>query len=88
MGGFSGFNFSDADSLFERFFRASSFDTKDDEDFFSSFIGRRKNGKKTGFGMGFPSMFDNDDFFGRGFGKAGGFGKKEGGFGNSFGFDE
>lgn len=29
-GGFSGFNFSDADSLFERFFKTSGFDSKDD----------------------------------------------------------
>lgn len=80
MGGFSGFNFADADSLFERFFRNSTFDSKDDEDFFSSFLGRRgKNGKR-GFGFGFSSMFD-DPFFNSGFGGI------ESSFGSKFRFD-
>ncbi len=84
MSGFSGFGFSDADSLFERFFRSSGFDSKDDEDFFGSFLGRRGKNGKGGFGFGFQSMFDNDDFFKSGFGKSsGGFGS----FGTSFGFD-
>lgn len=77
----SSFNFSDADSLFERFFKNTGFDSREDEDFFSSFLGRRhKTGSRGGFGtgmgmgMGFKSMFDNDDFFGKGFGKMGSFG--------------
>lgn len=81
MGGFYDFNFADADSLFERFFRSATFDNQDDEDFFSSFLGRRgKNGKKGGFG--FSSMFD-EPFFSSGFGNMGGMG-----FGSKFGFDD
>ena len=75
MGGFSSFNFNDADSLFKHFFASSGFDNEEDEDFFGSFFGKKK-GKKTGFG--FPSMFD-DDFFGGGFGNMG----NMGGFGGT-----
>lgn len=88
MSGFSGFGFSDADSLFQRFFRNSGFDSKDDQDFFGSFLGRRnRNGQKGSGGLGgfgFSSMFDNDDFFKSGFGKSGG---GFGSFGTGFGFD-
>lgn len=71
MGGFSSFNFTDADSLFKNFFGNSGFDDAADEEFFGPFFGKKKGKGKGGFG--FNSMFDDDDFF-SGFGKMGGFG--------------
>jgi hypothetical protein len=60
------FNFHNADDIFKHFFEDVGFDTNDDEDFFGAFFGRK--GKKGKFGS--FSMFDNDDFFSRGFGKS------------------
>jgi hypothetical protein len=41
------FSFSHANDIFEDFFKHSTFDTQDDEDFFSMFLGKKnKNGKK------------------------------------------
>ena len=69
MGGFSHFNFSDADSLFKQFFTSSGFDNEGDEEFFGSIFGKKKGKKGFGGGFGGFSMFDDDDFFSSGFGK-------------------
>lgn len=66
---FHHFNFNDADDLFSKFFNNHEFD---DDPFFSSFFGRKKNGNKAGSMGGMGS-----------FGSMGGMGR--GGFGN-FGF--
>jgi hypothetical protein len=71
MHGFGNFNFFDANNIFEDFFKHTTFDSQDDEDFFSIFLGKKnKNGKK-GFGFGFGSLFD-DSFKDMGFGSGSG----------------
>ena len=91
---FSHFDFNQADDIFAKFFTNNPFE-HDDDDFFSSFFGRRNRGsnKQGGFGGGgfggfggfgggsFGSMF-NDDFFKGG---SGGGGFSSSSFSSSFG---
>lgn len=69
---FSHYDFGQANDIFANFFSRNGFD-HDDDDFFSSFFNRRKNGKQGGFGgfsgfggSSFGSMFGNNDFFSNG----------------------
>ena len=79
------FTFGDANDIFKHFFEDSGFG--DDDDFFSGLFGRKKgkttgNKKKSPFGGFGDGFFDNDDFFGSGFG--GGFGDMGMGGGASY----
>ena len=68
------YNFDQANDIFANFFSSNPFE-HDDDDFFGNFFKNRGTGHRTKLGSfgsfgGFPSMFDNDDFFKNGFGSS------------------
>ena len=63
---FPSFRFTDAQTLFKKFFNS----TDDDDSFFMGPLMKKRRSERSGrgFGFGFGSIFENDDFFTSGFG--------------------
>jgi hypothetical protein len=56
------FSFSHANDIFENFFKHSTFDNQADEDFFSTFLGKKNKNRNNINNNHFGSLFDNDFF--------------------------